>query len=95
MDTSFYQSATKKNIASYGSFVPRFCRKKWILVGEKRALCTGELAQQDDGSCLGHGFRLSLWKAAFEPHVSLLKIVMFLSSPRNMLELTSLLLLQA
>lgn len=62
-----------------------------VIGGERRALCSGELAQWDDGSCLGHGFRLSLRKAAFEPHVSLLKIVMSLSSPRNILEPTSLL----
>lgn len=63
MDTLFYQPATKKKYS--------VLQEEMDIGGEKRTLCSGELAQQDDGSCLGHGFSLSLWKAAFEPHVSL------------------------
>lgn len=59
--------------------------------GQKEALVSEELVQQEDRSCLGHGFRLSLWKAAFEPHVSSLKIPFSLSSPRQRLAPTPLL----
>lgn len=93
----FCQPPPKRNTVSHGSFVLRFCRKKWTLVScgvwglWKAARVLAELVQQEDGSCLGHGFRLSLWKAAFEPPVSSLKNPFSLSSPRKRLVPTPLL----
>lgn len=49
---------------------------------ERSPLSSRGVSQQN-GLCPGHGFRLSLGKATFEPHVCLLKIPFSLSSSRN------------
>lgn len=67
----FYQPAVKKNTLSLCSFAPMFCRKPhmggWGEMGRgKEALVPGQLIQQEHGSCLGLGFRVSLWKVVCE-----------------------------
>lgn len=48
-----------------------------------RSLWSSGAVSWQNGLCLGHGSRLPLRKATFEPHVGSLKILLSLSSSRN------------
>lgn len=82
--------APEKNRVLGGSLVPRFCWGKWTSVGEKNQqcgvgagrspLCSRAVSRQKGP--VGHGFGVSRWKAAFEPHVGLQSIPVSLGASR-------------